>query len=205
MIDCPLCNGEFLREISLGEVLACQPVDDQLPFGGVGGHASNIGHLHKIVNSLPIVNREIDVETLGKLLLMVVERRNTITRPFVSKAARDAGLLRDRWDSVNKERVSKGLPRLSRKDLAQKHDVTPGMISHYMRGREPLNVKWQMRFADYLGVSPSVIWEDFPHKNLAPGQIPPEAVELALDVLELDPGAVVAVRSLIAELTKKRA
>lgn len=205
MIDCPLCNGEFLREIPLGEFLAGEPVDDQLPFSGVGGHAPNIGHLHKLVNSLPIVNYKIDVETLGKLLLMVVERRNTITRPFVSKVERDAGLLRDKWDRVNKDRVSKGLPRLSRKELAQTHKVTPGMISHYMRGREPLNVKWQMRFADYLGMSPSAIWEDFPHKNLAPGQIPPEAVELALDVLGLDPGAVDAVRSLIAELTKKRA
>jgi len=136
---------------------------------------------------------------------MVVERRNTITRPFVSKTERDAGLLRDRWERVQKERASKGLPRLSRKDLAHEYGVTAGMISHYMRGREPLNVKWQMRFAQYLGASPSSIWDDFPHKNLAPGQLPPEAVELTLDILSLDDNAIKAVRSLISELSKKRA
>lgn len=123
----------------------------------------------------------------------------------MSKPGRDAGLLRDAWARADREREAKGLPRLSRKELAQIHKVTPGMISHYMLGREPLNVKWQLKFADYLGMSPGAIWEDFPHKNLAPGQLPPEAVELTLDVLGLDPTAMKAVRTLIAELSKKRA
>jgi hypothetical protein len=135
----------------------------------------------------------------------VFDRRNHMARPFESKAEKDAAALRNEWSRVDKERAAKGSPRLSRKDLARQHHVTPGMISHYMRAREPLNVKWQMRFAEYMGVSPSSVWPDFPHKNLAPGQLPPDAVELTLDLLGLPPNEQGAVRSLIQSLAKKRA
>lgn len=135
---------------------------------------------------------------------MAAERRNNITRPFVTKSAKDAGLLRDAWDRADQARRDNGQPKLSQKELAGKHKVTPGMISHYITGTEPLNVKWQLRFADYIGVSPGVIWPDFPHKNLAPGAIPPEAADLALDLLDLNPADVDTVRILVRSLGKKK-
>lgn len=128
-----------------------------------------------------------------------------MTRPFASKVEKDAALLREAWEKIDGARKAKGLPRLSRKELASAWDVTPGNVSHYMRGREPLNVKWQMRFAEFLGLSPSAIWEDFRYKNLAPGKLPPEAVELTLDLLGLDDDERDAVRQLVQKLTKKRA
>ena len=128
-----------------------------------------------------------------------------MTRPFASKIEKDASLLREAWLKADAERKAKGQPRLSRKELAKICKVTPGLVSHYMRGREPLNIKWQMQFADFLGLSPSAIWEDFRYKNLAPGKLPPEAVELTLDLLSLDEDELVAVKQLVHSLTKKRA
>jgi len=204
VIDSPLCDFELLGECALRDLIGFEPLDEQLPFGVIR-HSRNIGHLHNLVNSLPIVISGKEVGDVVKLLLMTVERRNAMTRPFASKVEKDAALLRAAWERIDGERKARGLPRLSRKELATTADVTPGMVSHYMRGREPLNIKWQMRFAEFLGLSPSAIWEDFRYKNLAPGKLPPEAVELTLDLLSLDDDELVAVRQLVQSLTKKRA
>lgn len=204
VIDGPLSDIQLLSQCPLGDIVGFKPVDEQLPFGVVC-HCRNIGHLHNLVNSLPIVISGKEVGNLVKLFLMTAERRNAMTRPFTSKSEKDAGLLRAAWKKADDERQAKGLPRLSRKALAKIYKVTPGTVSHYMRGREPLNVKWQMRFGGYLGISPSAIWEDFPHKDLAPGHLPPQAVELTLDLLDLDQNEFDAVRKLVQSLTKKRA
>lgn len=135
MIDGTFGNRHFGRKILLGDPLFIEPVEEQLPLRGIFRHRTNIGHLHPDVNSLPIVSYGCCGVTLGKLLTMTLERRDNALRPFVTKAERDAGLLRNAWERIEKDRVGKGEPRLSRKELAKKHHVTPGLVSHYMRGR----------------------------------------------------------------------
>jgi hypothetical protein len=121
----------------------------------------------------------------------------------VSKSDKDAALLRDAWERAQKTRIGNGLPRLSQKALAAKHDVTAGMVSHYMTGREPLNIEWQLRFAEYMDLRPITIWPDFPYKNLVSHD--QEAMDLANDLRNLGQSDFDAVQSLVRSLPKKKA
>lgn len=133
----------------------------------------------------------------------MLERRRFMTRPFATKVQRDAELLRNAISRVRRERTGKQHPKLAQKDLARKHHVSPGLISQYIRGHEPLNLKWQMRFADWLALSPVEIWPDFEHKRLVSGQLPPDVVELAQELLEYNEDERAALKTLV-RVTKKR-
>lgn len=205
-------DRQIIGQLFLRNAFFRDPVREKLPFLFLfhSHRRRNIGYLDSAVYRQPIGTAKSVPHTLGKLLSlkdrdagMATERRQSLTRPFVTKPERDAALLRDAWAKVDRQRADQKLPRLSRKTLAKIHDVSDGMISHYMRAREPLNVKWQLRFAEYLGLSPSAIWADFPHKNLAPGKLPPHAVELTFELLELGEKDFDAVRALIQSLIKK--
>lgn len=142
------------------------------------------------------------------------ERRNLDTRPFVpnaerktaeiSKMSKEADELNDAWTRSNQQRKARGVPRLSQKELAAKHHVTAGLVSHYLKGREPLNVKWQLRFSDYLGIPPGEIWPDFPHKNFTPGVLPADIMETAAELHELEGTDLETIRTLIDSLNAKR-
>jgi hypothetical protein len=121
----------------------------------------------------------------------------------MTKSDRAAAALREAWSRVDSARAKAGKARLSRKELAGIYLVTPGMVSHYMRGREPLNIEWQLRFAQYLGLPVAEIWPDFPHKNIISGLMSPETVELARAIQSLDETEQNAVRLLIHSLAKK--
>jgi hypothetical protein len=121
----------------------------------------------------------------------------------VSKTDRDAALLREAWERAQRTRADKGLPKLSQKALAAQHHVSAGMVSHYYKGTEPLNVKWQLRFAEYLSVSPVTIWHDFPYQTITSHE--KETIELVKAIQELDQPAFAALQSLVRSLPKKKA
>jgi hypothetical protein len=129
-----------------------------------------------------------------------IPRRTVVAEPLNTKAKRDAELLRAAWTMVDAERRASNRPKLLRKEIASEHKVTPGLISHYYTGREPLNIKWQLRFSTFLRIPVDQIWPDFPYKNLAIGEIPREATDLALDILSLEITQRSAVLGLIQSL-----
>ena len=119
--------------------------------------------------------------TLGRFGGMdysVQERRDYLARPFSSVTDRNAQLLRNEHARINAERRARGQGKLLLKHLAVKYGVTQGAVSQYYRGREPLNTEWQMRFADWLGVSPVKIWPDFPYKGMFSDDLKPELIPL---------------------------
>lgn len=138
----------------------------------------------------------------------VIERRDYSTRPFATKMQQDQARLWSTWTRVKAEREAKGLARISQIELAQKWKVTAPLIGHYLHAREPVPVKWQLRFAEYLGVPVTAIWPDFIHAKLLQSGLPSDALEVALEYLDLLPPSQQAIRLTIQNLprreTKKR-
>lgn len=133
----------------------------------------------------------------------MLERRDYATRPFATKMQKDSARLADTWRREKAKRIAERKPPLLQKDLAHKWGVTEAMVGHYLRGREPLNVKWQIRFAEFLGVPILDIWPDFEHKQILSAGIPADALEVALDYTEITPGGQEALRKMMAELPRR--
>jgi transcriptional regulator with XRE-family HTH domain len=93
--------------------------------------------------------------------------------------------------------------KLLLKELASKYDVTPGLVSQYYRGELPLNVKWKMRFAEWLGVSPAKIWPDFEHKALVTKNVRPELLPLIEDLEDYDDEQIAALQQLVSATKRK--
>ena len=132
------------------------------------------------------------------------ERRNYVTRPFATKMQKDYARLAEVWQREKARRKAEGLPPLLQKDLAHKHGVTEAMVGHYLKGREPLNLKWKVWFAEFLETPPWEIWPDFEHKQILSSGLPPDAIEVALDYAEITPGGQEAVRKMMAELPRRQ-
>lgn len=115
----------------------------------------------------------------------------------------DQARLRAIWDRVQADRLAKGEPRISQKELALKWDVTPPLVGHYLAGREPINVKWQLRFSEYLGVPVTEIWPDFAHAKALQSGLPQEAVQFALEFMDLLPGSQHAIRTTMDALPRR--
>jgi len=135
----------------------------------------------------------------------VLERRNYMARPFSTVTDKNAQLLRNEHARINAERKSRGLGKLLLKDLAVKWKTSPGLVSQYYRGHEPLNTKWKMRFAEWMGVSPVKVWPDFEHKTLVTNELSPEMAELVKTLADnFDEDQIDALKALVAATMKKR-
>lgn len=119
---------------------------------------------------------------------------------------KDHARLKTAWGRVVAERQRKGLPKLLRKSVAAQYSVTEGLIGHYFNGREPIPIKWKLRFAEYLNLSPLDIWPDFPHKKALRADLDRDVLEVALEYAEIaDDKQKESVRSLISSLPKRPA
>lgn len=92
---------------------------------------------------------------------------------------RDARLLEAMWDRVEAERQAQNL-HFSKKDMALQWGVNPSNVSQYINGHIALNIEAKLRFCAYLNLAPQKIWPDFPFKWIAPGGLPPDALEVAI-------------------------
>lgn len=136
----------------------------------------------------------------------MLERRNFLTRPFATLTEKDHARLKAAWERVAAERGARGQPKLLRKSLAAQYRVTEGLVGHYFNGREPIPIKWKLRFAEYLGLSPLAIWPDFPHKKALHTTLDSDVLEVALDYAEIaDEKQKEAVRKMISSLPKRPA
>lgn len=114
--------------------------------------------------------------------------------------------LRAAWDRVAAEREARKQPKLLQKSLAAQYKVTEGMVGHYINGREPLPIKWKLRFAEFLGLSILEIWPDFPHKKLLHADLDRDVLEVALEYAEIeDEDQKKAVRAMISALPRRKA
>jgi len=87
--------------------------------------------------------------------------------------------------------------RLVQKDAAAEFGMTQGMISQYLKGKTALGVKATMEFAIFLDVRPADIDPEFEFSSLAPGDLPPESIEVTLGWLALSPNIQKTTRELI--------
>lgn len=133
----------------------------------------------------------------------VLERRNFLTRPFATLMEKDHVRLNAAWNKIAAERQAKG-EKMLQKQLAAQYGVSEGLVGHYLRGREPIGVKWKLRFADFLKLSVVEIWPDFPHKKALNADLDRDVLEVALEYAEIaDEKQKEAVRSMITSLPKR--
>jgi transcriptional regulator with XRE-family HTH domain len=82
--------------------------------------------------------------------------------------------LRALWDGRRKDL------KLTQQQLAERWDVTQGLVGQYLNGHLPLGVVATLRFAEALNCRPDEIRRDFVFNKLLPGELSPDAVEIAL-------------------------
>jgi hypothetical protein len=121
---------------------------------------------------------------------------------LTAKQMRDAELLKSAWTAIENERKARNLPH-SKKHLAGRWKVHPSLVSQYVNGHIPLNIEAQLWFADYLGISPARIWPDFLFKKLCPGNLSPDAIEVALTYASLSETVKDSAKNLLASLPKR--
>jgi hypothetical protein len=106
--------------------------------------------------------------------------------------------LRAVWDMESERPGS----RISQKAMAAEWGVNASLITQYLNGHIPLNLESQLRFARYLRKSPVDIWPLFEFADLCPGNLAPDALEIAVLWSRLgDEAQRQAVRQLILSLS----
>lgn len=111
----------------------------------------------------------------------------------------DSMRLRAFWDMESERPGSK----ISQKAMAAEWGVNASLITQYLNGHIPLNLESQLRFARYLKKSPVDIWPHFEFADLCPGNLAPEALEIASLWSRLAEAQRHAVRQLIFSLSGK--
>jgi hypothetical protein len=111
----------------------------------------------------------------------------------------DSMRLRAIWDMEDGRPGSK----ISQKAMAAEWGVNASLITQYLNGHIPLNLEAKLRFARYLNKSPVGIWPDFEFADLCPGNLAPEALEIASLWGRLAEAQRQAVRQLILSLSGK--
>jgi hypothetical protein len=124
-------------------------------------------------------------------------------KPLSAAEVRDAELLKLTWDRVEASRAVEGQRAISKKDMALSWGVNPSNVSQYINGHIPLNIEAKLRFCEYLRIAPQGIWPDFPFKWIAPGGLPPDALEVAVSYTEAPEDMKPHARAMIAALSKK--
>jgi SOS-response transcriptional repressor LexA len=77
-----------------------------------------------------------------------------------------AKLLRMHWWRWQKERVAKGLPRLSQETVGKQLGMTQGAISQYLCGATPLGTEAVFKFAKLMDINPVEIRPEFEYANI---------------------------------------
>lgn len=113
-----------------------------------------------------------------------------------AELAKDAEALRKAW-----ERAKSAGQNVAQRDIAKRHSVHYTHISQLMTGRIPISEYWKLAFAEYLGVRPQDIWEDWPFKKLTNYRVS-DALGDMFDaigtVTNLDAETLAAIREVIA-------
>lgn len=81
--------------------------------------------------------------------------------------------LRELWDA------KKQALGLTQEKVGEMWGIGQAMVSHYLNGHTKLGVVATLRFARLLKVRPQDIRKDFGYADLVPGELSPEAIELA--------------------------
>lgn len=82
--------------------------------------------------------------------------------------------LRAKWDELKDQRG------FSQKQMGAAANATEGAISQLLSGSTKLTIEWALQFAKYMRVPLTEIWPDFPFRELVPGNLAPDEVEIAL-------------------------
>lgn len=106
--------------------------------------------------------------------------------------------LRSVWDA---EKLRHGRDRVSQKAMALEWGVNASNITQYLNGHIKLNVGAKLRFARFLNKPMLEIWPDFEFASVAPGELPPEAIQLAAMWTSLPPASQAAVSQMIRTLS----
>ena len=103
------------------------------------------------------------------------EERKKLTPQKIQAAAN----LKRVWDQKRKQAELNG-HRLTQKDIMKKWGWSQPMVSHYLNAITPLGVEAIMKWSLSLEVPPTKIDPAFEYSSVAPGDLPPEAIELAV-------------------------
>lgn len=134
----------------------------------------------------------------------MLERRDFATRPFATPMQKDHARLKAAWERVNRERLAQGKPKLLQKALAAEYGVTESNIGHYLKGREPLNDKWKLRFAKFLGLPVWEIWPDYEYRDVIAKGLPAGAIEFGLEYLDITEEGQQALRGIMKTLPRRQ-
>ena len=137
------------------------------------------------------------------VLLMRDDDRQIRGEPVTESTVRnedetDWRRLRSVWDA---EKLRHGRAKVSQKAMALEWGVNPSNITQYLNGHIKLNVGAKLRFARFLNKPMLEIWPDFEFASVAPGELPPEAIQLAAMWTSLPPASQAAVAQMIRTLS----
>ncbi len=113
-------------------------------------------------------------------------------RPLTEREEHAAANLRRIWNY----KKANGR-KLVQKEAAAQFGVQQAMISHYLNGITPLGTVAIMKFSAFLRVPPTEIDPEFEFTSLVPGDVPAEAIEVAVSWMSLPPPIKMSVKALI--------
>ena len=87
--------------------------------------------------------------------------------------------------------------KLVQKEAAAEMGVKQSMISHYLNGVTALGTVATMKFSSFLRIRPTEIDPDFEFTSLVPGDLPVEAIEVAVRWMAISPPMKDTIRELI--------
>ena len=158
-------------------------------------------------NSFTNVSHEATDTILSKLIIMDAEsqvmpaaKNKTLKRELTPREKTAAANLKRIWDEKSKESVAAGGKRLFQKEVAAVLGVGQSMISQYLNGTTRIGTDAILRFASFLKVRPTDIDPEFEYSSLVPGQLPSDAIEIAVIWNSLPPPHKKSTRDLILSM-----
>lgn len=119
----------------------------------------------------------------------LLRRKHPPRQKLTKEQLRDAAAL-DRWLSEHE---------VSHREIAEHYNCTEQLISHHRNGRTAINELWKMRYADFFGTVPQIIFPSWPWSAMTPGEVPPSLARLAPNWNRLRPEQ----REMIVEIVRR--
>ena len=133
----------------------------------------------------------------AKVTLHSVDPDDKKKRDLTTREKVAAANLERLWNEMVEASKQPGRKKLVQKEAADTLGFGQSMLSHYVTGRTALGLEALLKFSMFLHVRPIDIDPEFEFANLIPGELPEDAIEVAVGWLALSPNMKKTTRELI--------
>ena len=133
----------------------------------------------------------------AKVTLHSVDPDDKKKRDLTPREKVAAANLERLWNEMVEASKQPGRKKLVQKEAADALGFGQSMLSHYVTGRTALGLEPLLKFSMFLHVRPIDIDPEFEFANLIPGELPADAIEVAVGWLVLSPNMKKTTRALI--------